>query len=381
MTQRRADPLGSCGSSGSMYSSDEEEDGGGISFTTTETKCELLFEQGLELKICGDMERALTCFLDCLKGMQKCQYFAKLPQTLHHLGELYSTSGNTEIALEFAQAEKLFYEAVLVSSENTAKDKSTKTKRKLFAKRRTTKTKNSGSNPAEYGNLLIKKAVEYEMLARMCAKEKKFDLAVDYSGKAANLKRSVYGNDHPDSISAMETFTLMYAEMGRSDYATALKQVEKDSLLHEADHVASGQQETTYTPERQPQLVALQEFPPQEEDNRTPLNECKQTSHTDSNEQGNGNESTLLCPDQYKGLVQLLQPCTLIEDTSKLSNDIHWSAADNVIHTGTERLEICIHKPELNIEHNRFCPLWVLLLGGLLEMCLLTYVAGMVCLS
>ena len=371
MTQRRADPLGSCGSSdldrGSMCSSDEE-DGGGISFTTTETKCELLFEQGLELKICGDIERALACFLDCLKGMQECQYFAKLPQTLHHLGELYSTLGNTETALDFAQAEKLFYEAVLVSSENTTKEKSTRTKRKLFAKRRSTKTKSSGSNPAEYGHLLVKKAVEYEMLARMCAKEKKFDLAVDYSGKAANLKRSVYGDDHPDSIDAMETFTVMCAELGRSDYTTALKQVEQDGLLV-LDHVPSGQQETTYTPERQPGLVALQEIPPQE-DKQTLLNECKQTSHTE----GNDNESTLLCPDQYKGLVQLLQPCTLIEHTSKLSNNIHWSATDNVIHTGTERLEICVHKPELNIKHNRFCPLWVLLLGALLEVCLLTYV-------
>ncbi len=396
MFQKRVETLGSCGSSDrdhdAMYSSDEDD--GGIIFTTTETKCERLFEQGLELKLYGDVERALPCFLDCLKGMQHCQYFAKLPQTLHHLGELYNALGDSEKALEFVQAEKLFYEAVVVSSKTDAKESSSRTKRKLFSKRRSTKSNSSGSNPAEYGNLLIKKAVEYEMLARMCAEERNYDLAVDYSGKAAKLRRSVYGDDHPDTITSMETFSLMYAEMGRSEYSAALQQAKTKTseptivstpLAPECTNTPSEctdggimGQETLCSPEN-PQAFStrLQEFPLQEECTHTQLTEYKHSSLILSIEGGNDHESTsLLTTGQYKELVQLLQPCTLTEEPSKLTADIHWSgsAPDNAWNNGGERLQVCVVKPELNIEHNRFCPLWVLLLGALLELCLVGYV-------
>ena len=387
MENRRTDPLGSTGSPYesdtihdvySMYSSDEED--GGISFTTTETKCERLFDQGLELKICGEIERALSCFLDCLKGMQECQYFAKLPQTLHHLGELYNSLGNMDYALEFAQAEKLFYEAVVVSSssESTPKERPTRTKRRPFGKRRSTKS--SGSNPAEYGALLIKKATEYEMLAKMCAREKNFDLALDYSGKAAKLKRSVYGPEHPDTIATMESFSLLYAEVGRAEYTAALNMVSLERTEHPQATLESGLdpstpgQEAVSTPEPldQPAVVCLQEYPSQDAETHLHSSECKHTSHTDCME-GMPNESSLLSTSQHKCQVQLVQPCTLIENTS--SSNIHCSYdPDNVIDTGGERLEVCVHKPELNIEHSRFCPLWVLLLGAFLEMALVAYV-------
>ena len=390
MEKRRLDPLGSVGSSDSvhdayaMYSSDEEEDGG-ISFTTTETKCERLFDQGLELKVCGEIERALSCFLDCLKGMQECQYFAKLPQTLHHLKELYNSLGNIDYALEFAQAEKLFYEAVLVStsSESTPKQTSARPKRKLFSKRRSTKS--SGSNPAEYGNLLIKKANEYEMLAQMCAQEKNFDLALDYSGKAAKLKRSVYGSEHPDTVASMESFSLLYAEVGRAEYVAALNKVSSESTEHpQAPPESSvdpltpvsnhGGQEAASTIEDQPAAVGLQEYSAQDAQTQPHSSACKHTSHTQTDF---NNESTLLSNSQQDCTVQLMEPYTLVECTSpsKLTNTIHWSGEpDNVLDNGDEQLVVCVHKPELNIEHTRFCPLWVLLLGAFLELVLVAYV-------
>ena len=397
MEKRRLDPLGSVGSSYesdsvhnayTMYSSDEEDDG--ISFTTTETKCERLFDQGLELKVCGEIERALSCFLDCLKGMQECQYFAKLPQTLRHLKELYNSLGNIDYALEFAQAEKLFYEAVLVStsSESTPKQTlvpqtSARPKRKLFSKRRSTKS--SGSNPAEYGDLLIKKANEYEMLAKMCAQEKNFDLALDYSGKAAKLKRSVYGSEHPDTVATMESFSVLYAEVGRAEYAAALNKVSSERTEHPQASPESSVdplppvsnhrgQEAVSTIEDQPAVVSLQEYSSQDAQTQLHSSACKHTSHTRTNL---NNESTLLSNSQQNCTVQLMQPCTLVECASpaKLTNTIHWSGEpDNVLDNGGEQLVVCVHKPELNIEHTRFCPLWVLLLGAFLELVLVAYV-------
>lgn len=232
------DPLGSTASGcysepdiemqygGGRYSDHEDdEDEAFISFTTTESKCEQLFERGLELRLQGELEQALHCFLECMKGMQECQYFAKLPQTLRQLGELYNQTECYEKAVEFAQAEKLFYEAVIVDTS----EQRPRTKRKPFSKKSSHRlTNRRGSNPAEYGDLLIKKADEFDKLSRICSQEKKFDLALDYCGKAAKIRQSVFGADHPATVSTLEYFTVLYAEVGRAEYIHACHSMRAD---------------------------------------------------------------------------------------------------------------------------------------------------------
>jgi hypothetical protein len=229
---------------------DEDWDEGDtfISFTTTETKCEQIFEEGLLYKTRGELDRALQCFLKCLEGMQECQYFAKLPQTLHILAEIYQSLQCYDKAIEFASAEKLFYEAVLIDATKTQMretsagatsscEKKPRGKRRPFGKKPRDQSWRRGSNPAEYGDLMIKKADEYNHLAKLCADQKEYELALDYCGKAAKIRKSVFGDSHPVTTETLDYLTVLYAEVGRAEYATALKNVHRtqqqgSDLLH-----------------------------------------------------------------------------------------------------------------------------------------------------
>ena len=169
-----------------------------ITFKTTETRCEELHERGVGLKS-QRLEDALWCFLECLKGMQECQYFAKLPQTLHDLADVCRALQKFDKALEFAQAEKLFYEAVIKGG--VAGNCSEQT-----------------NDPAEYGDLLVRKADEFEQLARVCAQEKRFQQALDYCGKAEKIRRCIFGPEHLITIATLEYFTVLNAEVGRVEH-------------------------------------------------------------------------------------------------------------------------------------------------------------------
>ncbi len=263
-TSRRVhDPLGSRASS--CYSAsgsdhdiemhhhgpgDEDWDEGDtfISFTTTETKCEQIFEEGLLYKTRGELDRALQCFLKCLEGMQECQYFAKLPQTLHILAEIYQSLQCYDKAVEFASAEKLFYEAVLIDATKTqmretsagatsSGEKKPKGKRRPFGKKPRDQSWRRGSNPAEYGDLMIKKADEYNHLAKLCADQKKYKLALDYCGKAAKIRKSIFGDSHPVTTETLDYLTVLYAEVGRAEYATALENAYRTQQQESDDHL------------------------------------------------------------------------------------------------------------------------------------------------
>ena len=214
-------------SAGHLDHEDELEEEAFITFTTAESRCEQLYEKGLELKSQGQLEDALSCLLECLSKMQECQYFAKLAQTLHHLAELHHTLERYDKAVEFAQAEKLFYEAVIIDIQEK-KEKENGTKKHQKGRRRKHPDLYDPDPSDSYGDLLILKADEYEKLARLCAQEKTFPLALDYCGKAVKIRQSVFGPDHPITTRSLEYFTVLYAEVGRKQYAAALQQVEQE---------------------------------------------------------------------------------------------------------------------------------------------------------
>lgn len=169
---------------------DSDQEDAFISFTTPESKCERLYEQGLELKHQGDLHESLSSFLKCLEGMQECQYFAKLPQTLHQLSDLYRSLQHVGRAEDYSKAERLFYEATTIEPKESGALKQM-AKRRPFSKK--PKQVSSMCNPAEYCNLLSKKAEEFERLAGVCAEECKFDLAKEYCSKAASIRHTVLG--------------------------------------------------------------------------------------------------------------------------------------------------------------------------------------------
>ena len=192
--------------------SDEED--AFISFTTTESKCEQLYEQGLHYKCMGELEQSLTSFSKCLEGVHSCQYFAKLPQTLHQLADLSRAAQLYEQAEVYSKAESLFYEAVTPASNPQAAkeggDARQKTKRRPFSKK--PKVAKTPANPADYDSILRKKANEFDRLARACAQEGKFDLAMDYSDKAVTINESVLGQKCHSRTHSMDYFRMVYSE-------------------------------------------------------------------------------------------------------------------------------------------------------------------------
>ena len=240
--------LGSTASEETASDTDREEEEEGenafISFTPVETRCEQLYERGLKLSSRGKLPEALTCFLECMDGMQECQYFAKLPHTLHELAGVYHSLGHYDKAVEFVQAEKLFYEAVIIDMEEEEgkKDGAATTTFPSIAAASGRKRPRRKSEPEDYGDLLIKKADEFDKLSRVCSRESRFELALDYCGKAVKIRQSVFGSEHPSTLSLLDHFTVLYAQVGQKQYASAFHQAMADPAAssHPGSHKASG---------------------------------------------------------------------------------------------------------------------------------------------
>ena len=196
-----------------LNENESDEEDAFISFTTTESKCEQLYQEGLELKHQGDLENSLSSFLKCLEGMQECQYFVKLPQTLQQLSVLSRSLHDFQRAEEYEEAEKLFYKVTVVQSspqpqakEGGAKHK----KRRPFSKK--PKPAVAVCNPADYGNVLTRKAGEFDKLARICAKENKFSDALDHSNNALRIRRCVFGQNHHLTVASVDSLRALHTE-------------------------------------------------------------------------------------------------------------------------------------------------------------------------
>lgn len=213
----------------------EESDGEDtfISFTTTESKCETLFQRGLELKVDGEFVNALDCFQECLGGMQECQYFAKLPQTLQQLEYLYRALGLDDKAEEYGRAEKLFQEATQLKVDTPSGQTQPKTKRRPFSKKpRSLASSSQGCNPGEYGNLITKKANEFDKLARFCAERGEIEHALEYCGKVVVLRQCLCGESLPVTEASLNYFKALYAELEERKGNMAAMETDKAVTNH-----------------------------------------------------------------------------------------------------------------------------------------------------
>ena len=173
----------------------------------------LLYDKAMHFKRLGSLNHALLCFLGCLQGLQPSSKskFTMLPQCLTHVAELYAHSEDYQRAVEFMQAAKLYYEIAIIETGIQVDEYKKET--------------DSGYRPLDLDPCLdeAKRANEYEKLSYSCLEHKKFQLALDYCGKATKLRQQVYGDDHPITGKSLDLFTLIYAEMGKCQYGEALQ--------------------------------------------------------------------------------------------------------------------------------------------------------------
>ncbi|KAM6917410.1 nutritionally-regulated adipose and cardiac enriched protein homolog [Lycodopsis pacificus] len=174
-----------------------------------------LFELGQQLQQQGEYQAALHCFLSCLLGLTHVQSFTYLPNCLHQIAELFITEKNYEKALQFIQAEKMFYEVALI--ELTTLHGSTGPQEEATLGSAVWTTPEELSEQAS-------QAQHLERLAQLCIMSKQPHLALEYSGKAAKIHQRAFGNDHPVTARSLELMATVYAEIGKTEYSDSLGQ-------------------------------------------------------------------------------------------------------------------------------------------------------------
>ncbi|CAH1262272.1 CNST [Branchiostoma lanceolatum] len=177
-----------------------------------------LFEKGVQYQNRGRLEYALKCYLGCLKDLDETEGFSKLPQCLHQIADTFYRKEEYDKAVQFIQAEKMYYENALIDTSELQKSLSEATKR--------------GQGDIGPPDPRVLRAMEFENLARMCVQRKKPQLALEYCGKAVKAYQTVLGDDHPATTQCLDYFTVIYAEAGRKEYSDAMGQFQ------------SGQEET-----------------------------------------------------------------------------------------------------------------------------------------
>ncbi|KAG5857655.1 hypothetical protein ANANG_G00021720 [Anguilla anguilla] len=174
-----------------------------------------LFELGRQLQRQGEPQAALHCFLSCLLGLTHVQSFHSLPNCLHQIAELFIEEKNYVKALQFIQAEKMFYEVALL--ELTALQGSA-------GPQETTSLGSAGWESSKELSEQASQAQDYERLAQVCIMSKRPHLALEYSGKATKIRQKAFGNDHPITARSLELLASVYAEIGKTEYTDSLGQ-------------------------------------------------------------------------------------------------------------------------------------------------------------
>ena len=168
-----------------------------------------LYDKGMRFKMKQSYKHALLCFLGCIKGIQQDTKFSFLPNCLQNIASIYAKFEDFPKAVQFMQAAKLYYETALIGTQADEEEESYKTM-----------DDNAVKSDA-------KRANEYEKLSHDCLLEKNVPLALEYCGKATQLRRKVYGENHPVTIKSLDLFTMIYAEMGKMQYSDAVKKLDE----------------------------------------------------------------------------------------------------------------------------------------------------------
>ncbi|KAK3714406.1 hypothetical protein QZH41_020635, partial [Actinostola sp. cb2023] len=153
-----------------------------------------------------------------------------------------------ETAIQFAQAEKLYYETALITVNRDDPDDGMsaggidgKSVDNGMDNTSSQQTPTATSEQAQ-------KAEEYEKLAHMCLKQQNPQLALDYCAKAVKLQQSCFGEQHPITLQTLDLFTVIYAEMGKQQYKAAL---DKFSAAQEKESQAKQSQNHTQEKEHE----------------------------------------------------------------------------------------------------------------------------------
>lgn len=187
-----------------FYSEDEdEEEDCFIMFTTSESRCDDLFDRGLDMVAQGDPVAALNIFLDTLTALQECQYTNKLLPTLFQLGDAYRVLGETEKSREISDTVSLLQEAL----EDAMKEKYSRKVGTLWEQK-------------DSGSLYLQKAEVRESLAQDLEKNGDFERALEYSESVFRIRQYTLGPQNPTTVRTLSNLIPLYTRAGKTVHVT-----------------------------------------------------------------------------------------------------------------------------------------------------------------
>lgn len=186
---------------------DEEEDCF-IMFTTSESRCDNLFDRGVDMVAQGDPAAALNLFLDTLTALQECQYTIKLLPTLFQLGDAYRVLGETEKSREISDTVSLLQEVL----EDAMKEKWKKSKNSRKVK--------ALSEQSDSGSLFLQKADACESLALDSEKNGDFEQALEHSESVFRIRQYTLGPRNPTTARSLSNLIALYNRAGETVHVT-----------------------------------------------------------------------------------------------------------------------------------------------------------------
>ncbi|OWF53407.1 consortin-like [Mizuhopecten yessoensis] len=171
-----------------------------------------LFEKGLTYDKNGKKNCALKCYLASVKSLQPDSHFPLLPQCLRNIADIFYRKDELNRAVHFIQAEKMYYETVLIDN--------TEIQARLDEAE---KIKENGEKVDQ--NMDSVRAEEYEHLAKLCLDKNQPQLALEYAGKATKIRQQLLGDSHPVTVQSLDFFTSVYAKVGQEQYQESMKKL------------------------------------------------------------------------------------------------------------------------------------------------------------
>ncbi|KAJ7990731.1 hypothetical protein DPEC_G00289960 [Dallia pectoralis] len=188
-----------------------------------------LFQLGQQLQQQREHQAALHCFLSSLLGLKHVQSFTSLPNCLHQIAELFISEKNYGKALQFIQAEKMFYEVALIELSDV---------HETTGPHEDTMLGSAGTGWVSSEGLSDQtaQAQHLEQLVHLCIMSKRPHLALEYSGKATKIHQRTFGNNHPITTRSLELLANVYAEIGKTEYSALSKKFSAAETIRDKLH-------------------------------------------------------------------------------------------------------------------------------------------------
>lgn len=193
---------------------EEEEECSYITFTTTEGRCDALFDRGVEMVAQGDPTSALSFFLETLTVLQDCQYANKLLPTLYQLAEIYRVVGEVEKSQEIASSVSMMQEALDKAMREKWKERKRLGRSGLMSFQR---QQQEDQQQTDCGALFLTKVEECCNEIDETQNNSNTDCAIQLSENVFRILQFVFGPQHPRTLQSLRALTKLYTSDTDSD--------------------------------------------------------------------------------------------------------------------------------------------------------------------